>query len=292
MGISVQKLTRENTVKVTVAEVQEIRRLAARKDILNILAASLAPSIYGHDLVKRGLVLQMFGGMEKNLANGTHLRGDINCLLVGRARWGGKVWRRGVRWVGARLFRFTESTTTLTATTLTTPFDLQVGDPGVAKSQMLRACMNIAPHAVSTTGRGCSGVGLTAAVTHDNETGEDCMRTRRPARSSNELVIKPVTLPNFLWCRRQALIGWCHSATADPHPSTPPSSSPLVCRPPLPLPILYRARRREASGGRCYGACTATNNGKPLSNFALTLSALLKCVCRREASGGRCHGAG
>ena len=75
VGISVQKLTRENTVKVTVAEVQEIRRLAARKDILNILAASLAPSIYGHDLVKRGLVLQMFGGMEKNLANGTHLRG-------------------------------------------------------------------------------------------------------------------------------------------------------------------------------------------------------------------------
>lgn len=63
----------------------KIKETAARDDIYELLSRSLAPSIYEMDDVKKGILLQLFGGTNKTFQKGgsPRYRGDINVLLCG-----------------------------------------------------------------------------------------------------------------------------------------------------------------------------------------------------------------
>lgn len=73
---AVRLLSKEaETPVVTRQEAQCIRALAKRRDVWEVVGESLAPSICGQTWVKKAVALLLLGGTEKNLPNGTHLRG-------------------------------------------------------------------------------------------------------------------------------------------------------------------------------------------------------------------------
>jgi DNA replication licensing factor MCM4 len=71
--------------KVTAEEEEKIKQTAQRPDIYELLSRSLAPSVYEMDDVKKGILLQLFGGTNKTFHKGGNprYRGDINVLLCG-----------------------------------------------------------------------------------------------------------------------------------------------------------------------------------------------------------------
>ena len=148
--------TEDEEVSISGEDVQKCRKLSKQKKhtIFDLLAKSLAPSIHGHDYVKKALLCLLLGGVEKVLPNGTRLRGDINVLLIGDPRYVN--W-----WHNTKNIRENRG-----GSMIDQPF-YSMSYFSVAKSQMLRYVLSTAPRAITTTGRGSSGVGLTAAVTTD-----------------------------------------------------------------------------------------------------------------------------
>jgi DNA replication licensing factor MCM6 len=47
------------------------------------MARSICPSVYGHDEIRKGILLMLFGGVHKKTKENIKLRGDINICIVG-----------------------------------------------------------------------------------------------------------------------------------------------------------------------------------------------------------------
>ncbi|MBA4694325.1 MAG: hypothetical protein DWC06_08120 [Candidatus Poseidoniales archaeon] len=124
----IHSIQRENIpleeIQISDKEEQEIKELARRDDIHELLTNSIAPSIFGMTRQKESLMLQLFGGVASKAKDGTRLRGDIHILLM--------------------------------------------GDPGVAKSQLLSYMSQISPRGRFTSGMSASAAGLTAAAVQDS----------------------------------------------------------------------------------------------------------------------------
>ncbi|KAF5750356.1 DNA helicase MCM8 isoform X1 [Tripterygium wilfordii] len=99
-------------------------------DIFRQILQSICPSIYGHELVKAGIALSLFGGVRKHSMdqNKVPVRGDIHVIVV--------------------------------------------GDPGLGKSQLLKAAAALSPRGIYVCGNATTNAGLTVAVVKDSMTSD------------------------------------------------------------------------------------------------------------------------
>jgi replicative DNA helicase Mcm len=110
-------------VQIDEKDEDEILSLSRDLNIYRKITHSIAPTIYGNEDVKEAIALQLFGGISKEMPDGSHLRGDIHILLI--------------------------------------------GDPGIAKSQLLRYVVKLSPRAIYTSGQSSTSAGLTATAVKD-----------------------------------------------------------------------------------------------------------------------------
>ncbi|MDC0241975.1 minichromosome maintenance protein MCM [Candidatus Nitrosopelagicus sp.] len=115
-----RKIQRE---EISSEDEKMIKSLSKSPDLYQQLIDSYAPHITGHEMIKESILLLMAGSTQRELEDGSKIRGDINIFLV--------------------------------------------GDPGTAKSEMLKFCVRVAPRGLYTSGRGSTAAGLTAAVVRD-----------------------------------------------------------------------------------------------------------------------------
>jgi DNA helicase MCM8 len=104
-----------------------IRAIASDPHCFHLLVASLCPPIVGHELVKAGLLLTLLGGTKRTDPSSARTRVRVR----------------------------------------SDPHILLVGDPGLGKSQMLRACHDAAPRAVYLCGTMATSTGLTVTLVND-----------------------------------------------------------------------------------------------------------------------------
>ena len=70
-------------VEITEEDEKEIIKVSSDPELFKKMKESISPTIYGLEVEKEAVMLQLFGGLAKEMPDGTRIRGDIHALLVG-----------------------------------------------------------------------------------------------------------------------------------------------------------------------------------------------------------------
>lgn len=129
--------------------------MANDPQIYSNLAKSIAPGVFGHEDVKRAILLMLFGGVHKTTRD-VRLRAHPLAFHYKRAALTHRC---------TLLFRCVFIFHPPQGTNLRGDINVAiVGDPSCGKSQLLKYVSSFLPRAVYTSGKSSSAAGLTATV--------------------------------------------------------------------------------------------------------------------------------
>ena len=157
-------------VRFTPERVKMLQDLSKSPDIYEKLTASLAPSIWELDDVKKGVLSMLFGGNSVRVKKGTAVKGCSNNNNNNNNNQDDDPWSDDEDGGGGDDDGEDDENTKLNKRG-----DINIllcGDPGTSKSQLLSYVNKLSTRGVYTSGKGSSAVGLTASVVRDPETKE------------------------------------------------------------------------------------------------------------------------
>ena len=152
-------------VKLTGEDVSNIKEVGQRGNVLELMSRSLCPSIFGHEFIKKALIMQLLG-TSYPYSSHIHILSSLIVLYLVNTICQRTLLSHPFNTFYQHILSTNPVIPSLIPSSGGCERNLEngthlrgdinvmmVGDPSTAKSQLLRAVMDIAPLAISTTGR-------------------------------------------------------------------------------------------------------------------------------------------
>ncbi|KAJ6659267.1 hypothetical protein lerEdw1_019313 [Lerista edwardsae] len=117
-------------MEFSLKDLYAVQEIQAEENLFKLIVNSLCPTIYGHEIVKSGLVLTLFGGCQKYVddKNRIPVRGDPHVLVVGDPGLGKSQMLQAVCNIAPRGVYVCGNATTTSGLTVTLSRDSASGD--------------------------------------------------------------------------------------------------------------------------------------------------------------------
>lgn len=137
-------------------------------DFFNKIVDSVAPTVFGHQDIKRAILLMLLGGVHKFTHEGINLRGDINVCIVGDPSCAKSQFLKYSNSFFRIFYNFAVSCIFGYINTIRISYIAAI-------FLSCRYTSGLVPRSVYTSGKSSSAAGLTATVAKEPETGEFCI---------------------------------------------------------------------------------------------------------------------